>query len=85
MMGGLAGGPGGMMALYGGMRDKMEEIQNQILLMAQVFPAGAQEFSEARMLLMMGLKKGLVESGTPPGGSNVGSQFPGGGFGSGLP
>jgi hypothetical protein len=70
----------------GGVLDKAREIEESILLMAQVFPAGAPEFSQALDLIKSGVAKGVAQSGETGGRpEEPGAQFPGGGLTSGMP
>jgi hypothetical protein len=57
-----------------------------ILLLAQVFPAGAPRFNKVLGELKEAIAEGISASGQIPGSSpeDVGAQFPGGGFTSGI-
>ena len=85
-MRGLAG-PDALMPDLGGVLDKAREVEESILLLAQVFPAGAPEFSQALELMKSGVAKGVAQSGEAPGGqpTEPGAQFPGGGLTAGMP
>jgi hypothetical protein len=84
-MRGLAG-PEAAFPDMGGILAKAREIEMSVLLLAQVFPAGAPEFNQALDILKHGIAKGVAATGEAPGGSpeDVGAQFPGGGFTAGM-
>jgi hypothetical protein len=62
-----------------------QQADQMLVAFAQVLPAGAAEFRQAQQAMQLGFAKALQAGSPAVAPTAVGGQFPGGGFGGGIP